>query len=106
MEQRLRRDLVWGAPAGAALGLAALLAGALWVIPALLLLVAAWWILAGDGRWVLVFLAAALLLPPLPLPGGDSGPHPAVVVAALGLAAGLVRLPAWRLRWGWPWELE
>jgi O-antigen ligase len=62
------------------------------------LLLGAWWTLCGTNRWVLAFLAAAVLLPPLPLPGGDSGPHPAMAVALIGLAAGLARLPAWRFR--------
>lgn len=55
-----------------------------------------WWTLERAGRWVPVFLAAALLLPPLPLPLGDSGPHPAMLVAALGLLAGAQRLAQWR----------
>ena len=58
---------------------------------------ALWWILARPGRWVALFLAAALLLPPLPIPIGDSGPHPAIVFAAIGLFAGLLRLREWRL---------
>src|SRR6185503_20586572 len=41
--------------------------------------------------------AAALLLPPLPIPIGDSGPHPCLIFAALGLWAGLVRLAEWRI---------
>ena len=58
---------------------------------------ALWWILARPGRWIALFLAAALLLPPLPIPIGDSGPHPAIVFAAIGLFAGLLRLREWRL---------
>ena len=57
-----------------------------------------WWTLLGPVRWVVAFLMATLLLPPLPLPWGDSGPHPALAVAGLGVWAGLVRLGAWRLR--------
>jgi O-antigen ligase len=40
---------------------------------------------------------AALLLPPLPVPVGNSGPHPCLLLAALGLLSGLVRLPEWRV---------
>jgi O-antigen ligase len=55
-----------------------------------------WWTLARPSRWVALFLGAALLLPPLPIPIGDSGPHPAILFAALGLFAGLFRLREWR----------
>jgi O-antigen ligase len=57
-----------------------------------------WWALLSPMRWVAAFLAAALLLPPLPVPLGDSGPHPAILIAALGVAVGLCRLPEWRPR--------
>jgi hypothetical protein len=55
-------------------------------------------ILLDAHRWIWVLLAAAVLLPPLPLPGGDSGPHPAALVAVAGLAAGVARLRHWRFR--------
>jgi hypothetical protein len=55
-----------------------------------------WWMLATPARWLTVFLAVALLTPPLPIPIGDSGPHPCLAVAGLGLFAGLLWLPAWR----------
>jgi hypothetical protein len=58
---------------------------------------AAYWILAKPSRWVTAYLAAALLLPPLPIALGDSGPHLALAVAALGVLCGLVRLREWRL---------
>src|SRR4051794_4448579 len=57
---------------------------------------ALWWTVAKPARWVGLFLLAALLLPPLPFPIGDSGPHPALIVAAIGLFAGLLRLREWR----------
>jgi len=58
----------------------------------------AWWILIGPpDRWLLAFLCAAALLPPLPIALGDSGPHPSIVLAALGLLAGLIRLRDWRV---------
>src|SRR5262245_37758805 len=51
-----------------------------------------WWILMGPpNRWVGAFLCAAILLPPLPIALGDSGPHVCLAVAALGLIAGLLR---------------
>ncbi len=71
----------------------------LWMAMLPPLLLALWWVANSATRWVLALLAAAILLPPLPLPGGDTGPHPAVLIAALGLWAGLARLSAWRMRW-------
>jgi O-antigen ligase len=54
------------------------------------------WILAKPSRWIAIFLTAALLLPPLPIPIGDSGPHPSMLIAAAGLFAGLLWLRDWR----------
>jgi hypothetical protein len=62
------------------------------------LIPAAWWTLARPARWLAVFFMSALLLPPLPIPIGDSGPHPALAIAALGLFAGILRLNEWRLK--------
>ncbi|MEO8025561.1 MAG: O-antigen ligase family protein [Bryobacteraceae bacterium] len=56
------------------------------------------WLLAAPARWIGAFLAAALLLPPLPIEIGNSGPHPALAIAALGIAAGLLRFGEWRFR--------
>jgi O-antigen ligase len=64
------------------------------------LAVLAMWILAGANRWVVLFLLAAILLPPLPIAIGNSGPHPALLVAALGLLAGVQRLDRWQVRSG------
>lgn len=64
--------------------------------PALLAL--AGWMLRCPSRWVAVFIVTALLAPPLPVPLGDSGPHPAVLVAGLGLLFGLCQWRRWRLR--------
>ena len=61
-----------------------------------LLIPLAWWTLHQPARWVAAFFAAALLLPPLPIPIGDSGPHPCLLFAALGLFAGLLWLGEWR----------
>lgn len=66
---------------------------------ALCLIPLAWYVFSAPYRWVAAFFAAALLLPPLPLPGGDTGPHPSLVVAALGVLAGMARLDRWRIRW-------
>ena len=59
----------------------------------------AWWILSKSGRWLIAFFIAALLLPPLPIALGDTGPHPALLIAALGAIAGLIRLDQWRGVW-------
>jgi O-antigen ligase len=69
------------------------LAAALCVLPL------AWHTFSVPHRWLAIFFAAALLLPPLPLPGGDTGPHPSVVLAAIGVLAGMAKLHQWRVRW-------
>ena len=53
------------------------------------------WTLAKPARWIALFLGTALLLPPLPIPIGDSGPHPSLLFAAIGLFAGLLRAREW-----------
>ena len=55
-----------------------------------------WWTWQNPARWLALFFGAALLLPPLPIPLGDSGPHPALVFAAMGLLAGVLWLAEWR----------
>src|SRR5215831_20953600 len=55
------------------------------------------WTLASPGRWIALFLASALLLPPLPLAIGDSGPHPSLIFAALGVLAGALYVRFWRV---------
>ncbi len=68
-------------------------------VPAALLLFAfSAWIVAAPTRWIPCFLIAAILLPPLPIRLGESGPHPALFLAALGLCAGVARLRDWRIR--------
>ncbi len=64
--------------------------------PALLMALGGW-TLQYPTRWVAAFFAAALLLPPLPIPIGDAGPHPSLLFAALGLFAGLLWLGEWRI---------
>jgi hypothetical protein len=56
------------------------------------------WTAARPDRWVKGFFCFALLLPPLPILLGNSGPHPSLVFAALGLFLGLLCLPDWRVR--------
>ena len=56
-----------------------------------------WWTLQSPSRWLALFIGAALLLPPLPIPIGDSGPHPALLFAAMGLLAGVLWLAEWRI---------
>ena len=83
---------VWAAAIALAPGLplkAALAAPAV-IAPAL------WWTLQNPARWLALFFGAALLLPPLPIPLGDSGPHPALLFAAMGLLAGLLWLAEWQ----------
>ena len=97
----LRRSLpaIWlGAGAASAVVLLPF-TGAVILTAALCLLPVAWYVFSVPGRWLALFLAAVLLLPPLPRPGGDTGPHPSVVLAAIGLLAGAARLNLWRLRW-------
>lgn len=62
----------------------------------LLLLPLVWWTIAEPQRWLWLFFAAASLLPPLPFALGDSGPHPAILLAALGAFAVLLRIDKWR----------
>lgn len=58
----------------------------------------AFWILGSPNRWLAGFLGCALLLPPLPIKLGDSGPHVALLFAAAGIAIGVLRLGEWRFR--------
>jgi hypothetical protein len=58
---------------------------------------ALWWTLRLLHRWLTLFFAAALLLPPLPVSIGDSGPHPCLLFAGLGLLAGAVWIRDWRI---------
>ena len=54
------------------------------------------WLLSRAHRWIIVFFSAAILLPPLPFPIGDSGPHPALLFAGAGVLAGILAMPAWK----------
>jgi O-antigen ligase len=66
--------------------------------PALAIL--AFWTLAAPHRWIAGFMAAALLLPPLPIPLGDSGPHPSLLFAAFGILAGALYIRDWHITTG------
>lgn len=82
--------LISAAPQPAAAVLAAPL-----VLAALL-----WWTLAEPHRWIGAFIAAAILLPPLPIPLGDSGPHLSLLFAAFGVLAGALYIRQWRITAG------
>lgn len=70
-----------------------------WVLAAPLAAVPfAYWATLQRDRWLTLFFAAALLLPPLPLGLGNSGPHPSLVFAILGLAGGVLSFSTWRVR--------
>jgi O-antigen ligase len=56
------------------------------------------WVLSAAPRWIFVFLLCALLLPPLAIDLGDSGPHVSLFIALLGVVAGILRMADWRLR--------
>jgi O-antigen ligase len=63
----------------------------------LLCLPLAWHAFAQPRRWPLVFCAAAILLPPVPFPIGDTGAHASVLIAGIGMLAGLARIREWRI---------
>jgi O-antigen ligase len=67
----------------------------------LVLALLAWWTLAQPHRWTAAFIATAVLLPPLPIVLGNSGPHPSLLFAGFGLAAGALYLRRWRIASGW-----
>jgi hypothetical protein len=57
----------------------------------------AWWTMQRPDRWLALFLGTALLLPPLPIAIGDSGPHICLLFAGLGLLAGTLWAGDWRV---------
>jgi O-antigen ligase len=57
----------------------------------------AWWTILTPERWLALFFFCSLLLPPLPLPFGNSGVHVAPLIALLGLGAGVLRATEWRV---------
>jgi len=56
----------------------------------------AWWTLSGPRRWIAGFIAAAILLPPLPIALGDTGPHPCLLFGVFGILAGVIYRRAWQ----------
>ena len=56
-----------------------------------------YWTVQKRDRWLALFFAAALLLPPLPLGWGNSGPHPAVLFLLPGLLIGVWAMGEWRV---------
>jgi len=92
--RRLLVPIVFGAWAAAIAVAPSLTTKALLAAPAILIPLALW-TLHKPARWIAAFFAAALLLPPLPIPIGDSGPHPCLLFAALGLFAGILWLAQW-----------
>jgi O-antigen ligase len=68
-----------------------------WILAAPLALVPLLsWILRSPDAWLLLFFAVAFLAPPLPVALGNSGPHPALLFAALGVVVGFLRAGEWR----------
>jgi hypothetical protein len=100
--ERSRMDWRWAALAGAIYAAGVSLidspqAAIVWAAP-LALATTLGWIVFAPNNWLPVFFVAALLLPPLPIAFGDSGPHLAAAFAAIGLFAGLLQLAQWRIR--------
>ena len=58
----------------------------------------AWEAFLKPHHWPLLFCAAVILLPPLPFPIGDAGLHPSLLLAAVGVLAGLARTRDWRIQ--------
>jgi len=50
-----------------------------------------WWLLRAPERWIAAFLVSALVLPPLPIELGNSGPHICLLAAFAGLLTGAAR---------------
>jgi O-antigen ligase len=77
-----------------------LFAGALSILPlrqklallaAFTLLCTLAWMLNAPHRWIVAFLVSALVLPPLPIELGNSGPHICLLAALVGLLVGAAR---------------
>jgi hypothetical protein len=61
-----------------------------------------WLLFLLPHLWLIVFLGSAILLPPLPISLGDSGPHVSMALAAIGGLIGLSQLGRWRMPSGGP----
>jgi O-antigen ligase len=81
----------------AAVALAPKPAGTLALAAPLAAIPLCYWAILKPARWVVLFFAAALLLPPLPFGFGNSGPHPSVLIVLLGLLSGVLNLGRWRV---------
>jgi O-antigen ligase len=79
-------------------------AGKLLLVIPLFLVAVFYWIILRPSRWLLAFFFCLLLLPPLPLPFGNSGVHVAPLFAMLGGLAALVWKREWR-SWNHPLTL-
>jgi len=55
-----------------------------------------WWTVLGAQRWLGLFFACLILLPPVPFPIGNAGAHVAPLFALIGLLIGLLRANEWR----------
>lgn len=67
-----------------------------WILAAPLVLIPLFLVLLrSPGAWITLFFAVAVLAPPLPFAFGNSGPHPAIAIAALGALIGWLRLGEW-----------
>jgi O-antigen ligase len=53
------------------------------------------WMISSSVAWLSLFLGAVLLLPPLPIAVGNSGAHPALLLAAFGVYAALLFAHRW-----------
>ncbi len=94
-----RRVWAWAALAGvwaAAIAVVPSLAAKAVLAAPAVLVPFAWWTLGKPARWLAAFLAAAVLLPPLPIAIGNSGPHPSLLLAAWGVFCGLIWMADWR----------
>lgn len=86
---------------GATIGVGAiLLRNPAWVAAAALvcLLPLTWFAFSIQRGWLIPFFAAVILLPPLPFGQNSAGIHASVLLAAVGLLAGLARAEDWRIR--------
>lgn len=54
------------------------------------------WLMARANTWLAIFFVLAIAAPPLPFGIGSAGAHPAMALAAAGIAIGLLRLGEWR----------
>lgn len=100
IRQREPRQLLVGAALGlyaAAVALAPGLTLKLLLLAPVLGLPVLWTFVSTPNCWLAIFFLLALLAPPLPIALGDTGPHPVLLLAGVGVFAGFLRLPEWRL---------